>query len=314
MPKISIICLFALVMSTTVFAKELPSQFEDNLIFFTPKLKDGTELRVFTDTGGGLNIISKDLSDKYGWPIYEVKDGDSSLYLTDMPEFTKDSTIPMAGLNNFLEGRLAVMEMKKLRQNIDYDVLLGGRWHAEKIIDFDYPSKRVSHLDALPDITKFNKISLGFQKNDKGSYTTAFPSIDIEVEGQAIPMLFDTGASAWPSEQVKELLRPKHKRIASSFIASNIFDKWVEDHSDWLVIENGCMYSKESMIRVPEIKIGDKIVGPVWFTRRPDRNFHDFMSKMMDRRVEGALGGSALQYVRVIVDYPSEVAYIANEL
>jgi hypothetical protein len=48
--------------------------------------------------------------------------------------------------------------------------------------------------------------------------------------------------------------------------------------------------------------------GPVWFTRRPDPNFHQFMSQFMDRQVEGALGGSALKFFRVTVDYPRAVA------
>jgi hypothetical protein len=45
-------------------------------------------------------------------------------------------------------------------------------------------------------------------------------------------------------------------------------------------------------------------VGPVWFTYRPDKSFHEYMSSMMDARVEGALGGSALRYFRVTVDFP----------
>jgi hypothetical protein len=38
------------------------------------------------------------------------------------------------------------------------------------------------------------------------------------------------------------------------------------------------------------------------------------MSSMMDRRIDGALGGSALQYLRLIVDYPNEQALIADEI
>jgi hypothetical protein len=43
----------------------------------------------------------------------------------------------------------------------------------------------------------------------------------------------------------------------------------------------------------------------VWFTIRPDRAFTQFMSQWMDQPVVGALGGSALQYFRVIADYPN---------
>jgi hypothetical protein len=62
------------------------------------------------------------------------------------------------------------------------------------------------------------------------------------------------------------------------------------------------------MIEVPTVQVGGYGVGPVWFTRRPDRNFHVYMFQWMDRPPEGALGGSALQYLRVTVDYPRAVA------
>jgi hypothetical protein len=58
------------------------------------------------------------------------------------------------------------------------------------------------------------------------------------------------------------------------------------------------------IIEVPAITIAGFTVGPVWFTRRPDAAFHEYMSQWMDRRVEGALGGSALRWFRIVVDYP----------
>ncbi|MCP3893540.1 MAG: hypothetical protein GY706_02780, partial [Bacteroides sp.] len=164
----------------------------------------------------------------------------------------------------------------------------------------------------LPDKSNFSKLKLGFQKDSEGNYTMAFPSVEIEIEGQTIPMLFDTGASAWPSENAKEVLGVDVDQVATSFIITSIFDKWVEDHPDWVVIDKACTLSQEPMIRVPSVKLGNRIVGPVWFTKRANRNFHDYMSSMMDRRIDGALGGSALQYIRIIVDYPSEVAYVSN--
>ena len=63
-----------------------------------------------------------------------------------------------------------------------------------------------------------------------------------------------------------------------------------------------------SIIQVPRVSGGGWEVGPVWFTRRPDRAFHEYMSQWMDRRVEGALGGSALSFFRVTVDYPGAAA------
>lgn len=314
MSRILLLCFWALLVSNTAVAKELPSQFENNLIYLTPKLKDGRRLRIYTDTGGGFNAISKELSEEYGWELSEQEDDDGVIEMADMPQFSDSASVPLAGLNNALRGKLVVVPKDKLSTNGEDDGFFGGRWHAEKIIDFNYLTKTISNLDSLPSVRTFSKVSLGFQKDPDGNYTMAFPSMDIEVDGQVIPMLFDTGAKAWPSAEAKKLLRLTGDTVATSFMISSIFDKWVEDHPDWTVVKNACRYSKESMIKVPKIKIGERIVGSVWFTRREDHNLHDYMSPMMDRRIDGALGGSALQHVRVIVDYPNEAAYIENDM
>ena len=312
MLRVLITIFFAIAISTNILAKELPSKFQDNLIYLTPKLKDGTSLQIFTDTGGGWNAISKELSEEHEWPLYERQENKSLIYVTDMPEFRNDASIPLAGLNNWLEGKLLVVPKLELSKSNNIDAVFGGRWHAEKIIDFNYPSNSISNFDILPSISKFAKVDVGFQKDSDGNYTTAFPSIDIGVDGQVIPMLFDTGASAWPTDEAKKFLGLDGTQVATSFIVSSIFDKWVEKHPKWLVIDNACTMSKLPMIRVPEIKLGDQLVGPVWFTKRADNSFHNFMSPMMDRRIDGALGGSALHYVRIIIDYPNEAAYVAN--
>jgi hypothetical protein len=63
------------------------------------------------------------------------------------------------------------------------------------------------------------------------------------------------------------------------------------------------------MIRVPDVEIAGFHTGPVWFTWRPDENFHAFMSSMMDRRVEGSIGGNALKHFVMILDYPRAQAW-----
>ena len=51
---------------------------------------------------------------------------------------------------------------------------------------------------------------------------------------------------------------------------------------------------------------------PVWFTRRPDANFYEYLSRWMDQRVDGALGGSVFQYFAMVVDYPRARAYFST--
>jgi hypothetical protein len=149
-------------------------------------LEDGTAISLFTDTGGGWNVISKELAEKYEWPLYERQAGSSVIYVTDMPKFSANAAIPQAGLNNWWAGQLQVVPQAELSRSGTYDGALGGRWHAEKIIDFNYPSKTISVLQSVPNIEGFSKVPLGFQKNNEGNYTMAFPSINIIIEGQSI--------------------------------------------------------------------------------------------------------------------------------
>lgn len=310
MKILALIILFFIPL--TCVSQELPSKFENNLIYLSPKLNDGTTVTFFTDTGGGWNAISKELSDKYQWKIENRQTKNGIIEVTDMPSFDKGSSIPLAGLNNWWAGQLQVVPRKKLGKTKNNDGTLGGRWHAEKVIDFNYPNKTIAVLPKLPNADNFSKVPLGFQKNQAGNYTTAFPSIDITVMGKTIPMLLDTGASAWPSEEALSQLNLSGKQVATSFIVASIFDYWVKAHPDWIVIDEACQLSNQPMIRVPQVKIADYMVGPVWFTRRDDHNFHQYMSSMMDKQIDGALGGSALKYLRIIVDYPNEQALVGN--
>lgn len=89
---------------------------------------------------------------------------------------------------------------------------------------------------------------------------------------------------------------------------ASTFEKWRTRHVDWRAIEQAEVTTGEAMIEVPEITVAGHRVGPVWFTRRSDTNFHEFMSSFMDKRVDGALGGNALRFFRITVDYPNGVA------
>lgn len=299
-----------------VFAQPLPSTFEDNIIYLTPKIEGGEQLRIYTDTGGGWNVISEELVNKYNWPIHEKQADEEIVKLVKMPTFEVTASIPLGGLNNFMEGMLFIAPSDVVdKYEQDYDAFLGGRWHAEKIIQLNYLTQNILNLQRLPDdIAKYRQIGVGFQKGDDGNYTTAFPSISITIEDTEYKMLLDTGAMAVPREEFKLALNSSYRRIATSFIVESVFHEWQRRYPNWLVLKNACEISGADMIRVPEIVIAGQILGPVWFTKRPDSNFHIYMSSMMDTKVDGALGGSALKYLDVIVDYPSESAYIITGL
>lgn len=318
MSKYRFFVIFLVFMNTVAVAtkaNKLPAKFENNQIFLIPTLSDGKKVKFFTDTGGGWNAISKELHEEYKWPTISKQSKEGNVTLSEMPDFIEGKSIPKGGLNNFMEGYLFITDKKQLSKTKKIDGFLGGRWHAEKIIDFNYINEYMAVLKSLDGIKleEFDTISLGFQKNKKGQYTTAFPSLDVRIAGDNLPMLFDTGATAILSNQAQKILESQSKQVGTSYIIASIFDRWRKENPSWNVIEGADTLLGEAMIEVPKIEVGNRTIGPVWFTRRQDTNFHDFMSSMMDKRIDGAIGGSTLQYLRVIIDYANEIAYVSDK-
>jgi hypothetical protein len=104
---------------------------------------------------------------------------------------------------------------------------------------------------------------------------------------------------------------PRGER-ATSFITTEVFERWRKRHPEWRVVANADAVPGMAAIEVPLISVAGFEVGPVWFTQRPDRSFHAYMAQWMDKPTDGALGGSALQYFRVTADYPNGLAVFAR--
>ena len=307
--------VLALVPFQLLAEQPLPTEFNNNRIFLTPELKDGQKLKFFTDTGGGWNAISKELHQQYKWPTIKKVDEGNVHTLSSMPDFQAGSEIPIGGLQNFMEGYLFIVPKDELSIEEDFDGFLGGRWHAEKIIKIDYLNKSMSILQSLDEINlyKFKKIKLGFQRDSQQKYTTAFPRIEIKVQGIEYQMLLDTGATSILTDAAAKHIQGTSKVVGTSFISASIFENWKTQNPSWAVIEKAESNTGESMIKVPKVMIAEQVTGPVWFTRRADNNFHKFMSSMMDKKIDGALGGSALQYFELVIDYIDESAYLKSE-
>jgi hypothetical protein len=85
--------------------------------------------------------------------------------------------------------------------------------------------------------------------------------------------------------------------------------EWQRQHPEWKVIPQGDRFGKNDLIRVPKLKIADLDVGPVWFAKRPNKAYDEFMSKFMDCKCAGAVGGNVLKSFEIVVDYPNKAAF-----
>ena len=286
----------------------LPVKYDEDRFYIQPITGDGgVTLNFFTDTGGGLFIFA-DAAERLKLPLLKGETKDAPT-MTTLPKFKVNASIPAPTGKG---TRIFVAPVAQRNwMSADWSGMLGQQWFAGRIWTFDYP-KRQLLLRADGDSPKqkqTHRVALGFQTDSKGVHKTDFPRIQVVVDGDTIDLLFDTGATTSLTDTALTALNDKRAAIrATSFITTSIFEKWRKAHPQWKVVENAEKGSGQAMIEVPSVSVAGYAVGPVWFTRRPDKNFHEYMSQWMDKRVEGALGGNALRSFRITVDYPHAVA------
>ncbi|HET7656497.1 MAG TPA: hypothetical protein VFK18_05885, partial [Luteimonas sp.] len=192
----------------------------------------------------------------------------------------------------------------ELPPGIDFDGMLGAPWFGDRTWQWDYRAGMLRLLPdgALPDTAPEHTVALGFQVDANGAHTTHFPRIPARVDGAELQFLFDTGATFRLDEAAAATLGDAAVRErAGSFITVSVLQEWRARHPDWPYLERGD--AGAPMIQVPSVELAGYRTGPVWFSARPDRAFHEYMAQWMDRPVDGALGGNVFAGFRVTVDY-----------
>ncbi|MDN4165509.1 hypothetical protein QWY31_08355 [Cytophagales bacterium LB-30] len=272
----------------------------------------GDSLRFFTDTGGGVFLMPQAAKDLNLTLTEEDMDGQKG-NLAQFADLCADASFPVVSMR----GRQIIPVMseeviaKKNMFDASVDGMLGQAWFANHTWRMDYKSGQLTVNVPAVEEEGEHIAPLGFFENKLGMRQMNFPRIQMEVEGEALDVLFDTGASLFPSTEAgKAMGDTVHTQIGTSFIIDSVLNRWAEQHPDWRIIINsdakmgGNDYVVRS-IEVPSIKVAGHEVGPVWFTSRPNENFTGYMSQWMDQTVYGALGGSAFQYFTITVDYPN---------
>lgn len=298
--------VFSALAATTASSRTIPARFIADRIYAAPVTTAGDTLLLYLDTGGGVNMVYPRTLVRLGLRADWVHQGDDSVQLVSLPPFAAGASIPLAGPSSPFGERLLVVPPEA---PVDGDGFLGRTWFADRVWRLDYLGHTLTLLGA-GSTDGPHRVPLGFQVDSTGRRTTHFPRIRVEIDGDSLDLLFDTGATISLTDEGWAALRgdgtPRVR--ATSFIAQNVFERWRQRHPNWRVVEHADHVLDMPMILVPEVHVGGYEVGPAWFTMRPDANFHQFMSKWMDRRVEGALGGSVLHFFRVTLDYPGATA------
>jgi len=309
----------------TTKATLLPSLFLNGERFYIKmQTTSGDTALAYGDTGGGIAMIPEDVIDKLQLESklkYSIMKGLMPIKYIPFNDIIKDKYIPPPIMlrERILRrpiSRVSVPllmialndeELKFMVQSMPFDIFLGQNFFMGKSWTFDYIHRQIWVNTPIP-LSETNNPSvqhLGFKKNNTQESIFGHPSLKIEVNGEPIDVLFDSGATLVLSELGKKDFNTKEKTIGGSFIAKSIFDKWRKEHPNWKYYK-GADY-RNDVIEVPLVKISGLEVGPVLFAERPDEAWSVGMIQSMDKVVKGALGGSALKYLKVTLDYNTEL-------
>lgn len=308
----SLMLFLLLCLAGFAHAQVLPAQFERDRIFVTATAPDRSVLRFYTDTGGGWNAIGQSAAERLRLrPAGQIDVDGGKRPLVDFPSVLAKAGVPAPMKEPWLRGRLVVAPDGAL---FGADGSLGSRWFAGSVWQIDYPRQTFSMLRNWNATLADHPVALGFRSGDDGKRVMHFPRITVTIAGRPTDLLLDTGATAkLTASSAAAFQAVPGTLVATSYIIKSTFDAWRAAHPSWKVLDAADAITGRSvpMIEVPEVSIGDLAVGPVWFTQRPDAAFREWMAQMMDKPIDGAIGGSGLKYLRVVLDYPGAIAYFS---
>ncbi|HUA80027.1 MAG TPA: hypothetical protein VL997_06625 [Dyella sp.] len=296
-------------------AQTVPTVYEAGHFFAVPQTRDGQRLRLLVDTGGGggrgMYWISTATAERLRLKSIVCKVDGEPLPVAHLPDYQTGLGLPPPR-NGACGAALLVFP----KADIGYDGQLGAGYFPGRIWTFDYPAHRLTREgSAWQPNPAAHRAMLGFPHDADGKPSSGFARITIRVDGQPLDMLLDTGASSFPTPESARISGTPTVRGegVTSFITAGVLERWHNAHPDWRVVEkangNGSDHSLARIIEVPEVEIAGWSVGPVWFTERPDKAFHEYMAQMMDKPTEGAVGGNVFRHFVMTLDYPHEAAY-----
>lgn len=293
----------------------IPTRYEAGHFYAMPETADGKTLRLLVDTGGGgmgLYWLTGGAVKRLHLADAMCAKGKYKFAVARLPAYKPGQGLP---LPRSACGNVVMVNTQVGAKDFDGDGLLGSGFLPGRVWTFDYPSHRLTLEGSRwrPD-SRAHATDLGFPRDAKGQLKAGFARITVQVDSQPLDMLLDTGATAHPTSAGAEASgTPTVNGIGvASYITTSMLERWHRAHPGWRVVDKGDDLfgaGATRLIEVPKMGIAGRSVGPVWFTERPDRNFHDFMSSMMDKQVEGAIGGNVFGHFVMTIDYPGSTAY-----
>lgn len=268
-------------------AVRMPALIENNRIYANfdfPYASGGTEpLRTWVDTGGGAVIVAREIAEKLGWKIETTATPHQGFLPFDLHAvYVNEVRLPVPFAATTVTQSSVVMPGMSVAAD------LPGRVLADHVMTFDYPKSEI-WIDGPP-LPSGITLLVGIQRK------SAFPRVELEIDGERMGFLLDTGASF-------------------TMLSQAVIDRLHAKHPDWIYIPGAYgpanMIGKgdlaSHMLRIPSAKWGPFEITPFDVVSRAAGTFETFMSPMMSAPIAGSLAGNVLRNFALRLDYPNSM-------
>lgn len=289
---------------------EVPARFVGDRVYVRLETANGGELTLYTDTGGGSLIVTRAAAMRLHLPTDPIDDPEARAELGPDAAMTVPPKLARR-LPPLPSRAFVVLHASQVPGWPEQaDGFVGAQWFGRGVWTWDYASGHLSYRSSIS-AAHCQSIPLGFKTDERRDRPTSFARIAVELGGSELQMLLDTGAETLLTDASRSAIAdggPKFR--ATSMLEATEFDAVHRLHPDWPFIEHGQVGTNAAMLRVPAVTIGHVKTGPVWFTRRPDSAYKNFMSSMMDQPVVGSIGGNAFHGLVLTIDYQGARAWL----
>lgn len=231
------------------------------------------------DTGGGAVILARKAVDALGLPTHPLQDAPPGMVGVDLKNVRAESmSFPVA------MAATSSAETASFVPGGSSPAFLPGAILSDHVVTFDYTAKALTIDggaldDGVPLIVQVSKGS-------------KFPRVELEIDGERMGFLLDTGASfTMLSQSVIDRLHAKHpewKYLSGAYGPANMIGK-------------GDLASH--MLRIPNARWGPFDLAPLDVVSRASGTFEKWMSPMMTAPIVGSLAGNVLRNFALRLDY-----------
>lgn len=250
--------------------------------------------RFLVDSGGGGFLLIESLARDLGltWGPSQREEGKEFATVTTPPtvsigafplQLSPERVLVAIGSDNILPASVPGRA----------EGMLPGHVLARYHVVFDYPAGKFTI--ARPGVLH----PVGEPMPMPVSKRSGFPRTQLEVDGEKLGFLLDTGASF-------------------TMVSEVLLKSWGTRHPDWERHEGAFGEARllggqtlETMV-LPEVRWGSQKLQTIGVTSQREGTFERFMSSMMKEPIVGSLAGNVLKQSRLELDYKNETLYVSS--